>query len=473
MDSFRIEELREILLKYSPKTSTLEFTKHNIGKAKELIPFTPQVISAIDGNFSNVLGSFARNMLGKDVNLKQIKQVNEVEAFEDNFEELSIYIASKSSDEMNFDVKNDFMKVINAFLYKNKKLQPIHPFLFSFMNYGESNFNRYGQFLSDVFGKQTNLPKIFNDKSAEHLLNSIIINNISELLVEKKIESTPFQNLLPFLSDYYKKDIEFLQNDSEKFLVDFNLLTHFYTTMYISQIIYKFEMYDKADYNTATPFFFVLDWEAVSKRRESSSSILGFKTVMERSKKFFAHSHTLAQLSHNSFQNENIYTIKTYSELKEILELENEEYQKDFIEKVRVWLKQYQEIKKISNENEMPSDYSSLIKYYCNTLNKGMSQSVQMKYATGIKHLASTEFVKARGSLGSMFNMKHDLLILLTSVIIQEERMPLKVVFEEFKNRGIQFDKYSRQAVIELFKSYNMLDNKSDSGDAQYVKRIL
>ena len=45
--------------------------------------------------------------------------------------------------------------------------------------------------------------------------------------------------------------------------------------------------------------------------------------------------------------------------------------------------------------------------------------------------------------------------------------------FNEFEKRGIALDRYSKKEVMNLFDNLNIIDKKSDSGDAQYVKPIL
>ena len=51
--------------------------------------------------------------------------------------------------------------------------------------------------------------------------------------------------------------------------------------------------------------------------------------------------------------------------------------------------------------------------------------------------------------------------------------MLLKDVFNELQQRGVYFDRLSRERVIRLFERVNVLEKLSDSGDAQYVKGIL
>ena len=44
---------------------------------------------------------------------------------------------------------------------------------------------------------------------------------------------------------------------------------------------------------------------------------------------------------------------------------------------------------------------------------------------------------------------------------------------EEYEKRGLFFDRYSKEEIIKLLTKLNLIDKKSDSGDAQYVKPIL
>lgn len=52
-------------------------------------------------------------------------------------------------------------------------------------------------------------------------------------------------------------------------------------------------------------------------------------------------------------------------------------------------------------------------------------------------------------------------------------KIRLTKLFEEFENRGLLFDRESKKHIVELFEKMNLLEKRSDSGDAQYVKYIL
>ena len=73
-----------------------------------------------------------------------------------------------------------------------------------------------------------------------------------------------------------------------------------------------------------------------------------------------------------------------------------------------------------------------------------------------------------------MFNLTERDIIFLTKLSIQnEERIRLIDLFKEYEKRGVYLDNSSKILLQEFFTKLNMLDKKSDSGDAQYVKRIL
>ena len=70
--------------------------------------------------------------------------------------------------------------------------------------------------------------------------------------------------------------------------------------------------------------------------------------------------------------------------------------------------------------------------------------------------------------------MTEERLIFLTKLAIKDnDQMSLNDVFQQFKNRGVYFDSSSKEEIIKFYSKLNLIDKKSDSGDAQYVKRFL
>ena len=79
----------------------------------------------------------------------------------------------------------------------------------------------------------------------------------------------------------------------------------------------------------------------------------------------------------------------------------------------------------------------------------------------------SRKYLKRRG-------LTEESLIFLTKICIKDqEKMRLNDVFSEFESRGVFLDNHSKVEVMHYYEKLNLIEKKSDSGDAQYVKRIL
>ena len=95
-------------------------------------------------------------------------------------------------------------------------------------------------------------------------------------------------------------------------------------------------------------------------------------------------------------------------------------------------------------------------------------------YKNWFKKFVEDNFGKRRGSLGYNLNLNEEDIILLTKICINNrKKLKLKELFNEFERRGVFFDRDSKMKIIQLYEKLNLLEKKSDSGDAQYVRSIL
>lgn len=65
------------------------------------------------------------------------------------------------------------------------------------------------------------------------------------------------------------------------------------------------------------------------------------------------------------------------------------------------------------------------------------------------------------------------MLLVITALCVKDKKIKLNQLFEEYEKRGLFFDKHSKKEIINFLNKLNLIDKKSDSGDAQYVKPIL
>ena len=66
------------------------------------------------------------------------------------------------------------------------------------------------------------------------------------------------------------------------------------------------------------------------------------------------------------------------------------------------------------------------------------------------------------------------MLLFLTRLCIgNESKIRLKTLWDNLKLRGIVFDETSKLEITKLFEKINLIEKKSDSGDAQYIKSTI
>lgn len=114
--------------------------------------------------------------------------------------------------------------------------------------------------------------------------------------------------------------------------------------------------------------------------------------------------------------------------------------------------------------------YRCVEEQFLNTGRNKVSQSYSEKFAGFCK----TRWVKNRRKSGLVLNLTERDIIFLTKISIKDkDKIRLIDLYKEYEYRGIFLDNISKEYLQEFFTKLNLIDKKSDSGDAQYVKRIL
>lgn len=453
--------------------------RHVTGEAYDLLPFVSMRGNVIQGNFNLVISSFVRNL----TNIKVKKNIDSEEAIFDKKISPLVKVLKKNIEFEDDQGEYDFERFINTYLFEDNELKAIHPYLINFIDTPESQgnqFGKYGQFLSDVFVQgEEDILKVFKNKESNDILTNLILDNIDSLKEDKETKnSKQFQDLLPNFTKLYREDLKFLTKNPDYFLESFTLLTHFYTFMYPIQLLLHLDTnYIESINNDSKPLVFALEWESLTKKRQAADNIYGYQLVENINDHLFPHIHTISQLSYNFLNNSKSGKNKvySYSELYNEVRSRGEAFEYTFGEDLKMYIKEYINLPwhKKSNDIVLANSVPELFKQLFNLISERMNSDVKSKYGDLINRIGYGQFLKNRGSLGKILNIKHDFLMLLTAVVVKDERMPFNTVMDEFEKRGISFDRHSKKEIVDLFNSHNLLDKKSDSGDALYVKPIL
>lgn len=436
--------------------------KFTYKRKNNLLPFTSNSDQRLtfDNGLMPVMGAFARLMCNK-----KVKRGDD--------ENISDDILSNDLFEVELDVEYYAKLLVNEYL-GGDQLNILHPKLFLYLPLSKgpsaSAEIKIAQFFKDVFFKNIDLDNFFMGSDSKFNSN-ILIDFIVDNLVELQDEDAPSEFSMPHslnkVVSVFEEDINFLLEYHRDYLVkNFDNIIAFYLFFYISQFTLKSASNLVSDDLEKT--FYLLDWETVSKNRKSVQ--FGYKKVLNYLKTLLV---KIDEIEHVNFllgQN-NLLP----SELIQHYENLNDNDKSEFITYFKLWISYFCSEQGFEN-NKLSDDFEKLLQYYFELIeesfNRGDSSSLSRYYNT-IENLGKKYFLKRRGRYGYMFNMSQEMLIMITSLCIKEDKIKITQLFEEYERRGLFFDRDSLDKIVVLFNKLNLIDKKSDSGDIQYVKSIL
>jgi DNA phosphorothioation-dependent restriction protein DptG len=106
---------------------------------------------------------------------------------------------------------------------------------------------------------------------------------------------------------------------------------------------------------------------------------------------------------------------------------------------------------------------------------KGQTRAAALgKFVTSTEKELFGTFVTARGRVGNVLVINQDYLMLLTNMAVGEnQRLRFHELLEEFRARGVYFDKATQQKLVAFYERVGNIERMSDSGDAVYVRKTI
>ena len=246
---------------------------------------------------------------------------------------------------------------------------------------------------------------------------------------------------------------------------------------YVSQLALKLNNFEKADLTKPDKVYYTLSLKAHQNR---TAYKLGWEMLKSHIGDLFSHAITLEFLNHHNL-NEQL----GYKELfevfnngnEEIIAKQLEELCQDYIELRQegiVWSDFYVREQGSGNEAfDKVYKLFSAVRFQFTGKTSTRTRASDA-YNNWFIKFVQENFGKRRGSLGYTLNLTEEDIIFLTKICIKyNKKLKLNILFKEFERRGIFFDRDSQMKIIQLYEKLNILEKKSDSGDAQYVRSIL
>ena len=256
-----------------------------------------------------------------------------------------------------------------------------------------------------------------------------------------------------------------------------NYMKKYYYMFYVSQLSVKLCKFDLASRDEIEKIYMTLNWEVVTRVRPGYE--YGWKYVKEKLSHMFSHAVVLEMMSHNE---ESLHL--DYIGIKDKMQgTEADELIATDVDKIcnmyKVWIPMDYGACRHDSEKDGACKTSNsvrrlfeLVDYqFINGGRKSHYNGYNRKYIDFVQK----NFAKWRGTLGYTMGVNESDLVMFTQIILKQYdgKIRLSKLFEEFEKRGLLFDRESRKRVSELFEKMNLLEKRSDSGDAQYVKSVL
>ncbi|MDM1377707.1 MULTISPECIES: DNA phosphorothioation-dependent restriction protein DptG [Myroides] len=365
------------------------------------------------------------------------------------------------------------------------------------MNFISSNnkITNISKFIYNIFLKDISRDKILNLDGLENsekgnLLYQLIIESLPELpIIEKtKSKEKEFYNLFPEIKRVFNQDFEFLQKDKVFFLKNIENFLKYYYFHYVNQLILKFRRFGFEETNIV-PVFYTMDWETISESRLANHKV-SWKQLNRDSRSLYAHVNAL-ELINYIYVDDKILgdyegVVKVYRELDVNDQQIFEEKLIEIIDFYTKGVTVFDDGKGWDNcEEELDIELSHYkdslyrliftlwykIKYQ---FENSPRSAAYIKYSKWYWQFAKINYTKNRGRLGTTTVLSQELLLFLTKLCIGNEgKIRLKSLWDEFLKRGIAFDEQTKLEIIKLFEKINLIEKKSDSGDAQYIKSTI
>ena len=340
--------------------------------------------------------------------------------------------------------------------------------------------DRLAGFLIDVLGLNGNDCNIIEQAMKNYPYN-VVEKLVVDAIQTSKIGSTnnnkSYFPVVIGVQEKFKNDFYFMLNTGMTSLDDLSNLLAVYYFYYMSQACVTLDNFGSGKRNSPVQLYYALDWEKVSKNRKCC--VEGWERIQSSANHMFSHAITLEII--NQTDSDAKWDYIAFREYLEQFPNEDHQIAEEIKKAEDVYCsyvgdyKRFDEVeysKAANNETEKAIRhlFKCVEAQFLNTERKRANQFYNEKFSEFCKY----RWVKNRKKSGLVLNLTERDIIFLTKISLRnEEKIRLNDLYKAYEFRGIYLDNSSKEYLQEFFTKLNLIDKKSDSGDAQYVKRIL
>ena len=464
--------------------------RHPTGNSIKILPFSTKFTAICVPDFQSFQG-----IIGECFRLSNNKTFDKSFATDKSSsfkKKLRNHILTEVMDKVNSNNKEEFKDiVINLFFEEDSGLIKFNKQVLPYMNFlnNHPQLNETARFFYDIFldGETLNGEELTSTNN-DNLFYQLIVDCLPELANKKTNTSIKrYTNLFEEIKIQFLQDFKFLASNEETFLKHIEDLFKYYYFFYLTQLAQRFNTFGLSE--GINPIYFSMDWETLSESRLSYQ--YGWKKLNNDLEGLFAHANAIEFLNYITI---NGVSIGDYLNVRQKWAVLQNAEQKELIEKIKEislfytdhidgldtgesWHKCEEEINSFLDRNtskfkdELSIELVSFYKRVKYQFDNSPRVAAKNKYENWLISFCKNSYIKTRGRLGLTTVLNQELLLFQTKLCVgSEEKIRLNELWERLNKRGLTFDETSKAEIIKLFERINLLEKKSDSGDAQYVK---
>lgn len=466
--------IEEIEKRYCPKGKF----SHDTPKTIILFPYTTSKISPSESeelaSFYSITGELFKDLSGK---------INDVDCS-------SSSVIANVKDSVDTDNFSDLQHIIKSTIFDdNDRIHPFHPAVFYHLSNSKlgKRLSSLAYFSRDIFfGSDVSLaPEINVSDTDVNVFHKLILSKLPPLNDKKSKRGVSYYKADDPLCDCFLEDYKFLRSNPRLFTEKIPELLQIYYFLYQVRLIENLNSFFQPIEDPL--LYFSVDWENMSKGRLAYQA--GWKRLESKINTMFSHAHCLELLNQVPIEGLSVpYSYKdivrwgenaTPSQLEEYLinlgSLTN--FYRNAIEGLEFdWSLYDEETNDYYGGQLLEAKLKGFFKLVQYQFEHSNRKAASNRYSKWFSQFAIENFIKRRGPLGNTLRFTRDQLLFLTRLCIgdnPEGKLRLTKLWHEYERRGIALDFETRNQVVKLFVKLNLLEKKSDSGDAQYVRAIF
>jgi DNA phosphorothioation-dependent restriction protein DptG len=327
----------------------------------------------------------------------------------------------------------------------------------------------------------------YPENSLQQLLNKALPPLVDQTSTAAKADEpndTSYHLFNPHIVELFKEDFKFLNENKQSFLNESDLLFKYYYFLYIIQLANTLNHFFEP--GAEFRLFFTLDSETVSDNRQTIKT--GWKWLEPRLLNMMSHSVNLDIVSRFIAPSGGA----DYQQMRKLFAGYDEKKAAELAGQLDELLKFYTDVvpvekttwdtfepefqRKVTSgryQNELEHKVLELFYRIEFQFDNSTRKAKRLSFANWFLAFCKKNFLKSRGRNGYSLNLTQEMLLFMTKLCIGKEKIRFNDLMSAFNRRGIYFDEDTNKAIAEIFEKINLIEKKSDSGDAQYIRRIL